>query len=61
MSIIRLKLTRLTRSFWKRQRNFPKLSPAPEQWEAGQLSRESLGSSTRIWERLQIFLCELAR
>jgi len=37
-----LKLTRLTRSFWKRQSNVPRLSPAPEQWEAGQLSRESL-------------------
>jgi hypothetical protein len=37
-----LKLTRLARSFWKRQRNFPKFSPAPQQWEAGQLSHESL-------------------
>ena len=36
-----LKLTRLTPSFWKRRRNFPKFSPAPPQWEAGQLSRES--------------------
>jgi len=40
---LRLKLTRLTRSFWKRQKSVPKLSPAPQHWEAGQLSRESLG------------------
>jgi len=47
MSIKRLKLTRLTRSFWKRQRNFPHLSPAPQQWKAGQLSREALGGTER--------------
>jgi len=39
----RLKLTRLTRSFGKRQGNFPKFPLAQQQWEAGQLSRESLG------------------
>ena len=34
----RLKLTRPSRSFWKPQWNFPKSSPPPQQWEAGQLS-----------------------
>ena len=32
-----LKLTRLARSFWERQGNFPKFSSAPRQWEAGQI------------------------
>jgi len=40
----RLKLTPPTRSFWNGKRNFPKFAPALQQWEAGQLSRESLGS-----------------
>ena len=37
-----VKLTPRTRSFWKRQKNFPQFSSAPQQQEAGQLSRETL-------------------
>jgi len=39
-----LKLTRPSRSFWRPQWEVPKSSPPPPQWEAGQLSRESLAS-----------------
>jgi len=35
---MRLKLTRLTRSFWKQQWNLLKFSPAPRQWEPGSLT-----------------------
>ena len=37
-----VKLTPRTRSFWKRQKNFPQFSSAPQPQEAGQLSRETL-------------------
>jgi len=36
------------RSFWKRQQHFPKFLPAPQQWEAGQLSRESISGAGTV-------------
>ena len=41
----RLKLSQLMRSSWKQLRKSPKFSPARQQWEAGQLSRESFDLS----------------
>ena len=45
---LRLKLTRPARSFWKPQGDAPKSSPPRQQWEAGQLSRESIGGRARM-------------